>query len=120
MKRFGFITSFSLVGLVLSFFAGTPAMSEEVNSDQAAKLMTNMVARSLARKYNLQPPSNLAKQKMDKESMKMFRSYSIYMLLINPKSMAMRMKILGEKEPTPAQVQKMAVLLGLINNIYME
>jgi hypothetical protein len=114
MKRFGFFSKLNLVGLAFLFAAGVPALAEEANSDPAAKMMTNMVARSLARKYNLQPPSNLPKQKMDKETMKLFRSHSTEMLLANPKAMAMRMKVLGEKEPTPAQVQKMAEFMAPI------
>ncbi len=114
MKRFGFVTSSSLVGLMFLFLAGTPAMSEEGNTDKVAKFMTNILARSMAHKYNLQPPSNLPKQKIDKEAMKTLRGHFKYMLLTNPKAMAMRMKMLDEKEPSPAQIQKMAEFIAPI------
>jgi hypothetical protein len=114
MKRFDLFTKLNLVGLAFLFVAGVPALAEEGNSDPAAKLMTNMVARSLARKHNLQPPSNLPKQKMNKETMKTLRGHFRNMMLINPKAIAMRMKLLGEKEPTPAQVQKMAEFIAPI------
>jgi hypothetical protein len=102
------------MGLMVLFLGSTPAMSVEGNTDQTATFMTNMIARSLARKYNLQSPSNLPKQKMDKEAMKTLRGHFQDMLLTNPKGMAMRMQILGEKEPTPAQVQKMAEFMAPI------
>jgi hypothetical protein len=112
MKRLNYLTNFSLAGLIIFLFPAIPARSEEGNSDKTLKFLTCRIARSLAFRYHLEPPPDTSGVKRGKETWQVLRTYYTEMGLLNPESIAFQLEISGEKEPTPAQVQKMAKFIS--------
>ncbi len=77
--------------------------------ENTIKTMIDLVARSVARRYDLRPDqADVAKQMLEKNTLEFVNKHYNDLLTIVPQMQDMRMKVLSGQDPSPTQVKELA------------